>query len=271
MKMRSGKTRDTVHSASDFAQKPRKKLNIAQIRDRVGRLLHLPDGAPLPDFSDLTVGDRFAILLRLVPDDQWEQLLGRSKNHIRKYESGTEIPLTVVAALAAETEVPLDWIVLGSAMDRRPPLVYVSVDRPAADPDDVPIQKLAFKVSAGNGAILLDDAAEYVRFPRFILESHGVAPQNARLMIGSGESMRPTINDGDLMLVDVSPTAAQIVEGKVYVFSVGDDAFVKRLRKMGDQVMMISDNRELFPDEQPVPQHQPMRIYGRVKWAGRSL
>jgi phage repressor protein C with HTH and peptisase S24 domain len=134
----------------------------------------------------------------------------------------------------------------------------------------VPVQKLAFKVSAGKGELMLDEEANHVRFPRTILANAGVAPQNARLMDAFGESMRPTINDGDTLLVDVSPQAMQIVEGKIYVFSIGDDAFVKRLRRIGDQVLMISDNREMFPDSS-VPKDSPLRIYGRVKWAGRSL
>jgi phage repressor protein C with HTH and peptisase S24 domain len=45
---------------------------------------------------------------------------------------------------------------------------------------------------------------------------------------------------------------------------------VKRLRRIGEDVVMISDNREMFPDEN-VPKEQHMRVYGRVKWAGRSL
>ena len=106
--------------------------------------------------------------------------------------------------------------------------------------------------------------------PRAILAHVGVAPQHARLMDASGESMKDTINDGDTLLVDISPAAAEIVEGKIYVFALGNEAYVKRLRRNGETVIMISDNRELFPPE-PAPQHVQMRIFGRVKWAGRSL
>ena len=45
---------------------------------------------------------------------------------------------------------------------------------------------------------------------------------------------------------------------------------MKRLRRSGGAVVMISDNREMFPPEE-VPAHLEMRIYGRVMWAGRSL
>lgn len=224
----------------------------------------------MPEWSNLTIGDRFAIAVRLVPKEGWEDLLGKAAGHARRYEQGVDIPLTAIAALAAETEIPVDWFVSGRAMDRRPPLVRITPDNPQADPDDVPIQKLAFKAAAGRGALILDELADHVRFPRAILAHVGVAPQHARLMEASGESMKDTINDGDTLLVDVSPSAKQIVEGKIYVFGIANEAYVKRLRRNGEAVIMISDNREMFPPEE-APRHLPMRIFGRVKWAGRSL
>lgn len=271
IKKASRKGADTVFSASDFAPGRKKRLEIKQIRAFVEKLQGQPDGAPMPDWSDLSIGDRFAIALRLIPADQREKLLGKSESHLKRYESGTDIPLTVVAALAAETEIPLAWIVSGKAMDRLPPLVRITPDQPNNEyADDVAVQKLAFKVAAGRGALMLDDTQKYHSVPRFILQSAGVAPQNARLLEASGESMKTTINDGDMLLVDVSPTATTIVEGKIYVFSLGDEAFVKRLRRTGGKVIMISDNREMFPPEE-VPEESAMRIYGQVKWAGRNL
>jgi hypothetical protein len=117
------------------------------------------------------------------------------------------------------------------------------------------------KPAAGRGALMLDESAEHIRFPKMILQSSGIAPQNARLMEASGESIRTTINDGDLMLVDVSPAATEIVEGKIYVFAISDEAYVKRLRRAGGgAVVMISDNREMFPPEE-VPKNAPLRIF----------
>ena len=224
----------------------------------------------MPDWSHLSIGDRLAVARRLVPSDAIEGLTGKSDSQLQRYEIAPTIPLNSVAALAAETEIPLDWFVSGRAMDRKPPLVRITPDAPQADPEDVPIQKLAFKAAAGHGALVVDDQAEHVRFPRFSLSHAGVAPQNARLMEAAGESMKDTINDGDLMLIDVSPAAQQIVEGKIYVFGIGNEAYVKRLRRSGERLIMVSDNREVFPEED-VPAHLPFQVYGRVKWAGRIL
>jgi len=245
------------------------RLKIGQIREFVDRLRGLPAGAALPDWSSLSMGERFAIALRLVPEARREAELEKSRKQLDRYAAGAEIPTMVLAKLAALTELPLDWIITGRAMSRKAPLVYGTAEQLLQADVDVPLQKLAFKPSAGRGQIALDDEATYVRFPRAIIDHIGIKAVNARLAEFSGMSMYPTINDGDVGVVDVSAT--DIVEGKVYVFSIGDEVFVKRLRRVGGKVFMLSDNRDLFPDEEPIPEGLPFRVFAQVKWSGRSL
>lgn len=82
--------------------------------------------------------------------------------------------------------------------------------------------------------------------------------------------MIPTIGDGDWMLIDVSDT--QVVDGRIYVLTIGDDAYVKRLfRVPGGGLTMRSDNRELFPNDQTIPPEEHVTIFARVKWTERQL
>jgi SOS-response transcriptional repressor LexA len=229
----------------------------------------LPVQAPLPDWSHLSLGDRFAIALRLLPASRWQAELGKSKKQLDRYAAGSEIPMLVAAALARAAELPIDWIVSGRAMERKPPVVYVSADHPLSEGEDIALPKLAFRASAGRGTLTINEAAGHLRFPRAVLDHIGVKPQNARLLEASGNSMRPTINDGDLMVLDVS--VSNIADGQIYLFSVGDEAYVKRLRRHAGTLVMVSDNRELYPEPEPIGQVLPFRLYGRIRWAGRNL
>lgn len=258
------------------AKTPRKRLKLKDINGYFQRLAEIPKGAVLPDWSDLTIGNRFAIVLRFIRPPMREIVLGKSAKQITRYEEADvanpkspPLPALVLAALAAETEIPIDWIVNGRSIERRPPMLTGTPEQLIAEGADVPLQKLIFRASAGHGTPVMDTSAEYVRFPRAILDRIGVKAMSARLMESAGESMRPTIEDRDTMVVDVSST--DIIEGKVYVFSIGGEIYVKRLRRVGDQIMMMSDNRELFPRDEAVPADQPFTIHGRVKWTGRSL
>lgn len=182
----------------------------------------------------------------------------------RRYKDDSDVPLAVVAALAAETEIPIEWIATGRAMDRGATLPNLDE---RGDALDLSVRKLLFKID-GNGDLVLDGNAPRVRMPRHILQQAGVAPDYARLWQASGDSMRETISDGDLLLIDISPGAIQLAEGKIYLFSLGDEPHVKRLKKSVDRLIIVSDNREMFPAE-PVPPHVQLKIHGRVKWSGR--
>jgi Peptidase S24-like len=244
-------------------------LKIGGIRQLSEELRGLPASAMLPDWTHLTFADRFSVALQLIPAAEREAALSKSAKQLSRYSEGTEAPMLVVAALARHAELPLDFIVGGRAMPRTAPLIYIDPLARSATDNDVPVRKLAFQVSAGTGTLMIDDAASFMRFPRSQLEHSGVRVENARLFEAHGESMVPTINDGDLMLVDISD--GTIAEGKVYVFSIGDEIFVKRLRRVGGKVLMRAENQELFPGEELVPDGLPFRLYGRVKWAGRTL
>jgi phage repressor protein C with HTH and peptisase S24 domain len=216
------------------------------------------DGYAVPDGSKMTFGERFQFALRLLSPKKRESALGKADKTLRSYDSESDVSLDIIMALAKEAKLPAAWLIFGQ-------------DESSGEPsDDVPVRKLGFKAGAGSGSLILDEDADHVRFPRTILEHIGVAPQNARLLEATGDSMSPTINDGDMMLVDVSNSAAQIIEGRIFLFALGDEAYVKRLRRSGGRMMMVSDNREMFPEE-AVPGEPPIQIYGRVMWAGRSL
>ncbi len=79
--------------------------------------------------------------------------------------------------------------------------------------------------------------------------------------------MKPTIEDGDLILLDVADR--ELRDDKIYVLTISDEAFLKRLRRERGRWMMISDNPR-FPPE-PIPAAEVTRVVGRVVWGGRRL
>lgn len=75
--------------------------------------------------------------------------------------------------------------------------------------------------------------------------------------------MAPTFDDGDVVLVNRDRT--DVASGAVYVFTVGEEAFLKRLqRKPGEPLLALSDNRSY----DPFPLPEDARIEGRVVWRG---
>lgn len=85
-----------------------------------------------------------------------------------------------------------------------------------------------------------------------------------------GDSMEPTLGDGDDILVDASEAARPIRDG-IHVLRRDDALVVKRLavNPATQRVTVKSDNTVYpsWPDCDP----KSLRILGRVVWAGRRL
>ncbi|MDP9056292.1 MAG: transcriptional regulator [Pseudomonadota bacterium] len=137
--------------------------------------------------------------------------------------------------------------------------------------DWVDVPRLALGASAGPGAFAGSGAAEdqpigAFRFATHWLRQQGLDPAQLTAIAVTGDSMEPTLRDGDEILVD--RTARALRDG-VYVVRVGDALLVKRL-DLGHptRVVLISDNQvyrpfELAPDE--------LAVIGRVVWKSGRL
>ena len=77
-----------------------------------------------------------------------------------------------------------------------------------------------------------------------------------------GDSMEPTIRDGDLVAVDATRTDP--LNGHLFALRTDTGLVVKRLRRGGDGWVLISDN----PTHAPRPVAEDDRILGRVAWCG---
>ena len=92
---------------------------------------------------------------------------------------------------------------------------------------------------------------------------------NIELFDVVGDSMEPTLRNGDTLLVDRSDT--KILDGKIYVVSLREELLVKRVQKTLDGIDLLSDNTRHKPIPVALPDLDKLRIHGRVRWFGREL
>jgi phage repressor protein C with HTH and peptisase S24 domain len=137
--------------------------------------------------------------------------------------------------------------------------------------DLVAVPRLALAASAGPGA--LDPAERRVadlHFTPAMLRALGVASfAELGLIRVAGDSMLPTLADGDDILVDRADAADRLREG-VYVLRVDEALMVKRIALgPAGAVSVLSDNRrhKSWPDAD----RRTLQIVGRVVWAGRKV
>lgn len=134
------------------------------------------------------------------------------------------------------------------------------------------IPRYPISASAGHGRFLQDATiTDYVPFPADFFKTHVRGnPDDMFIINASGDSMEPTMRDGDMIMIDKSAAEKPINAG-IYCFSLEDLNFVKRLQQMPQGILARSDNKDY--SEFLIEPHQQDEFHpiGRVVWIGRTL
>lgn len=95
------------------------------------------------------------------------------------------------------------------------------------------------------------------------------SPENLSLVTGIGDSMQPTFEDGDPLLVDRGVTDIRL--DSIYVLSLKDELYIKRVqRNMDGSLVIISDNPKYRPQEVSERDRGTFQVLGRVVMAWNS-
>lgn len=184
---------------------------------------------------------------------------------LNNYLAGTAIKIGVLVKIADTAGLTVDQLI-----GREPALMHASSDVPEGF---VPVPFLEVRASAGRGRASLPAetvATSHFLFSEAWLRSLGVSVQHAELLQAQGDSMYPTIQDGDLMLVDRG--YGEVVHGKIYALVVNDLVVVKRVNILAIGGMMLISDNDRYPSE-TVRRDEVgnLSFQGRVAWYGRAI
>lgn len=136
----------------------------------------------------------------------------------------------------------------------------------------VNVKRHPVTVSAGPGAIVSEEQGRpYFGFDESWLKALTMtSPAKLSIVRVEGDSMAPTLNHGDDILVDLGDAANRLRDG-IYVIRVDEAVLVKRLalHPMGRRLTVQSDN-PAYPDW-PNFKLNEINCIGRVIWAGRKV
>lgn len=136
----------------------------------------------------------------------------------------------------------------------------------------ISVKRHAVMVSAGPGAIVTEELGKpYFAFDeRWLKALTPSAPASLSIVRVEGDSMSPTLNPGDDILVDLEDSTARLRDG-IYVLRIDDALVVKRLalNPIAKRVTVQSDNPAYsdWPDCSP----GEINCIGRVIWSGRRV
>lgn len=208
-----------------------------------------------------TPSDFPAVLARLAAERGHDlatlsRVIGRNKAYIQQFvKRGTPRRLTEEDRGTLARFLGVDESLLGGRPD--------AVATPG-------VPWLAAHPSAGPGSLDSEDRAlGELGLPPAYLRTIGGQPGQVSAVTVRGESMAPTLNDGDLILVDHGAASRALSDG-IHVLRQDGALIVKRLaREVGGRWSVASDNPHV-PDQTGVDP-AALSIVGRVLWFGRTL
>lgn len=144
--------------------------------------------------------------------------------------------------------------------------------------DDLYENVVGYSQAVGLGASGAE-AQEYaethsLKFKKTSLRRRGIYGRNLAVYYGRGDSMEPTIEDGDAILFDASDT--RVIDGCLYVVQMHGAAnaeyYVKRAMDLDGIIYFKSDNphgdHQWQKPRRMDSKREPITVVGRVHWIG---
>ncbi|MBF0288664.1 MAG: LexA family transcriptional repressor [SAR324 cluster bacterium] len=136
----------------------------------------------------------------------------------------------------------------------------------------VMVPRYDVRASAGYGAIInSEQVVDYLAFKReWVSNDLRTDAPNLALITADGDSMEPTIKNGDLLLIDMGQT--RVKKDSIYILRLDDLLVAKRLQWMYDGSLLIRSDNPAYTD-QVVPEDslENLQFLGRVIWFGRQM
>lgn len=189
----------------------------------------------------------------------------------QQYEAGRTAPSTEYFFRLAEHGIEIPIFEPQDSFDRSGAAITEQIRQAigGSDQDDL-VEVAEVDLAYGLGAAFDDSPIDVVthRFPRSWIEGITQTPPSLLYVArGRGDSMQPTIQDGDMVLIDRSQRTIR-EQDAIWALTIGQFAMIKRVRARGERIALLSDNDRVPPDE---VFHEEINVVGRVIFIGRRV
>lgn len=138
--------------------------------------------------------------------------------------------------------------------------------------DFVTVPRYDVSGSAGHGAVIhSEQIVDHLAFRAdWVKNALGVSRDALALISVKGDSMEPTLSNGDLILLDT--THRQVEDNAIYALQHNGTLLVKRIqRKLDGSLVVKSDNDRYESESLDEEAAGRLKVVGRVVWAGRRM
>ncbi len=210
--------------------------------------------------------DKLKTALELKNDTEVAKALESDPRLLGTWKKRGTIPYEKIIKLCIRNNINLQWMFSDGSS-----LPTICRDNGLVSEADgyTKVPRFEIKASAGGGAIIhSEQIVDHLYFKtEWVKNVLGIPRDFLALISVQGDSMEPTLSNGDLILIDTR--TSRVEDGAIYVVQYEDALLVKRLQKKYDgSVVIRSDNTLYEPEILHGDEAINLKIVGRVVWAG---
>lgn len=190
--------------------------------------------------------------------------IGVSQQHVDRFEKGYPVPLSKISALAEVLQMDKAMLLpddLRPAHMNGVEMVAEKITSLFSKKDEVVIDMIDATACCGDGIDNLPEkTCGHWKLPTAEFKSITSGnPNNIKMLRVQGDSMQPTINEGDFVWVDISNN--YIGSDGIYLIRMATGLAVKRLQSGLNNIVIKSDNQSYSDITADVGE---IKIIGRV-------
>ena len=175
---------------------------------------------------------------------------GASKGTVTNWISGVNTPTNErLIKLAQALKTTSSWLLTGNSSPEFAQVEPWDSNTPLDDDEiETPFFK-DFSFACGGGSIseAIANETRKLRMSKATLRNLSITKENAVAATAMGDSMSPTIKDGDTIHLDLG--RKNIKDGKIFAICIGGLFYCKRLYNLPlGGVRIVSDNAVEFPE-----------------------
>ena len=204
---------------------------------------------------------------------EFAKKLGYSSSYLSEVESGKTKPsIALILKISYITNYSLHWLLTGEGPMLLEPSESMVKEHIASYGELGEFALIPLIVVEGERGIESEGVEARVQgkyaFRRTWLQSKGNL-EDFVLFAVRGDSMDPTITDGDFVLIDRSQK--EVVVGNIYAFRIENAVMVKRLQPMGDRRITAMSDNKLYESYELDLGAGDIEVIGQIIWIGREL
>jgi phage repressor protein C with HTH and peptisase S24 domain len=220
--------------------------------------------------STTLVDEEFRRRLRLIMQQfgsvaDLARAVGVSDNAIYKWVSGRGQPsMMSLVNLSKAAGVSVEWLATGRGAPTKAKGDHQGSEAAIA----ASVARNSLQPGSDRGVPQNQQVVDYLSFrPDWLQRAFNLDLRSMALVEVIGDSMSPTADGGDVVLVDLRETRFR--HDGIYVLHTGGDLAVKRLQRQPDGTLMMRSDNPVYESYAVKPEE--VNVMGRALWVGGRL